>query len=179
MKRFTDFLNKMDKTKWLILGLSGILLLVIAVPAGSLTAAREEKAMQESLDAAQFQEDLMKTYEQQLAVQLEQTLHYMDGVGKVRVMITFSDNGENIVEKDVTKSENAQDSVQYQESSVYLETNGKEPYVSRQKLPAVEGVLVVAQGAENSAVKQEIVDAVTALFSLEAHKIKVVKMQNG
>lgn len=178
MKWLTDIFKKMDKTKWLILGLSGILLLVIALPTDSLTNTKEDAALQDSLTAVQIQEDLIKTYEQQLTTQLEQTLRYMDGVGKVHVMITFQDSGENIVEKDITKSGSAEEHVQYQESAVYQETNGREPYISQQKLPTVEGVLVIAQGGGNSVVKQEILDAVTALFPLEAHKIKIVKMQN-
>lgn len=177
MKWFTDILKKMDKTKWLILGLSGMLLLVISLPTGSITKDREETALQQSLADAQAEEGVIKTYEKQLTEELEQTLRYMDGAGEVHVMITFLDGGENIVEKDIHKSE-ASDSTQYQESAVYKETDGREPYVSQQKLPAVEGVLVIAQGGGDSKVKQDILDAVMALFSIDAHKIKIVKMQN-
>ena len=38
------------------------------------------------------------------------------------------------------------------------------------------GVLVLAQGADSAVVKKDITDAVMALFGLEAHKIKVMKM---
>lgn len=41
----------------------------------------------------------------------------------------------------------------------------------------VEGVVVVAQGAENAAVKKKIQDIVLALFPIEAHKIEIVKME--
>ena len=177
MKRFEDILKNMDKTKWLILGLSGILLLVIALPVDGPGSSRKEAALEQSLAAAGTQKELAKTYEQQLVTQLEQTLRYMDGVGEVRVMVTFQDSGENVVEKDITKSQNEQNRIQYQESTVYQETDGKEPYSSRQKLPAVEGVLIIAQGGGNSLVKQEIQAAVMALFPIEAHKIKIVKMQ--
>lgn len=178
MKWFTDILKKMDKTKWLILGLSGMLLLVISLPTGSMTKEREDAALQQSLADMQTEEDVMKTYEKQLTGELEQALRCMDGAGEVHVMITFLDSGENIVEKDIHKSESAGDSTQYQESAVYQETDGREPYVSQKKPPAVEGVLVVAQGGDNSRVKQDILDAVMALFSIDAHKIKIVKMQN-
>ncbi len=179
MKWFTDFLKKMDKTKWLILGLGGILLLVIALPTDGIPGGKEDKTLQDSLAPAQLQEGQIREYERQVTRQLEQTLRYMDGVGEVRVMITFQDNGENIVEKEVTKSEGGQDNTQYQESAIYQETDGKEPYISRQKMPQAEGVLVIAQGGGDSAVKQDILDAVMALFPLEAHKIKIVKMQKG
>ncbi len=174
---FTDIFKKMDKTKWMILGLSGILLLVIALPTGSISSTKEDAALRQSLKDSQVQENDIQTYEQELTARLEQTLRCMEGAGQVRVMITFQDSGENIVEKDITKSENAQNSTQYQESSIYGEPDGREPYVSQKKLPAIEGVLVIAQGGGDSSVKQDILDAVQALFPIEAHKIKIVKMQ--
>ena len=41
----------------------------------------------------------------------------------------------------------------------------------------VTGVLIVAQGADNSVVSRNIVEAVMALFQIEAHKIKIMKMK--
>ena len=41
----------------------------------------------------------------------------------------------------------------------------------------VEGVVVVAQGATDPAVKKKIQDIVIALFPIEAHKIEIVKMK--
>lgn len=175
MKRFHELLGKMDKTKWLILGLGGVLLLVAALPTDGMHSAKEESALQQSLDS-QPQEDASGAYEKKLEQQLEQALRCMEGAGKVRVMITFQDSGENIVEKDTVKSEQ-EGSIQYQESAIYDETSGRTPYVSRQNLPSIEGVLVIAQGGGDSRVKQDILDAVMALFPIEAHKIKIVKMQ--
>lgn len=40
----------------------------------------------------------------------------------------------------------------------------------------VEGVMVVAEGCDDSAVSKNISDAIMALFDVEAHKIKIVKM---
>ena len=39
---------------------------------------------------------------------------------------------------------------------------------------AVTGVLIVAEGADNSVVSRNIVEGVMALFQLDAHKIKVM-----
>lgn len=41
----------------------------------------------------------------------------------------------------------------------------------------VEGVVVVAEGATDPAVKKKIQDIVIALFPIEAHKIEIVKMK--
>lgn len=39
------------------------------------------------------------------------------------------------------------------------------------------GVVIVAEGAEDGAVKKKIQDIVLALFPIEAHKIEIVKMK--
>ena len=176
MKWLMDFLKKMDKTKWMILGLGGILLLVIALPVND-TGVKEDEVFSESLEENE-QEESVKDYEKKLAAKLEEALASMDGAGKVRVMITFQDSGKAVVEKDLTKSGTELNSSQYQEASVYEETDGRQPFIRQQKLPSIEGVLVIAQGAGNSAVKKDILESVMALFPIEAHKIKIVKMQS-
>lgn len=42
--------------------------------------------------------------------------------------------------------------------------------------PKVTGVLIAAEGADNSVVVRNIQQAVMALFQIEAHKIRVMKM---
>lgn len=41
----------------------------------------------------------------------------------------------------------------------------------------VTGVLIAAEGADNPVIKQNIQQAVMALFQIEAHKIKIMKMK--
>ena len=41
----------------------------------------------------------------------------------------------------------------------------------------VTGVLIAAEGADNSVTVQNIQQAVMALFQIEAHKIKIMKMK--
>lgn len=43
---------------------------------------------------------------------------------------------------------------------------------------SVEGIVVVASGADSDDVKMSVTKIVQALFSIEAHKIKVVKMKS-
>ena len=43
-------------------------------------------------------------------------------------------------------------------------------------LPEIEGVLVVAEGGDSPRIVSDISDAVKALFQVEAHRIKVIKM---
>ncbi len=65
-----------------------------------------------------------------------------------------------------------------QEQSLYTKDGSQNeiPFVTREKNPQVEGVLVVAEGGANAQVIKNISEAILALFPIEAHKIKVVKM---
>lgn len=43
--------------------------------------------------------------------------------------------------------------------------------------PVIEGVSVVAQGGGNPLIQKNITEVIQALFGIEVHKIKVVKMK--
>ena len=121
---------------------------------------------------------------------LEQVLGQMEGVGKVSVMVTVADQGEDIIEKDktehtstVTNTDSGSMEMTTEkesgEETVYEESGGeKAPYVSKEILPEIEGVLVVAEGGDSPWIVSDISDAVKALFQVEAHRIKVVKMSS-
>lgn len=183
-----DKLKKIPKNQILIGGLLGILLLVVAIPIDSGKKDKEDTAKTAETGAVSGEAD-MGVYEKKMERRLKEVLESMDGVGKVEVMITLRDSGESVVEKDTTvnsqKTEEEDNGVkrsvtesQSQEESVFSQQQSsvQEPFISREITPQVEGIVVVAEGGENSVVIKNISDAVLALFPVEAHKIKVVKM---
>ena len=117
-------------------------------------------------------------------------LESVEGAGEVKVMITLKSNGEQVVEKDRTYSENktgqgeqsgqttTNNNISRSESTVYSSSNGGSPYVVKQIEPEIEGVLVAAQGGGDETVVNEITYAVQVLFDVPVHKIKVVKMSS-
>ena len=126
-----------------------------------------------------------------LEKRLEEILFAMQGVGQVKVMITLASQGEKIVEKDIplersniveedsgggSRNTNEMNS---QEETVYS-TNSqgdKIPYVIKETGVEVAGVSVVAEGGGNEVVQKNIGEVIQALFGIEEHKIKVVKMK--
>lgn len=123
---------------------------------------------------------------------LKHVLGQMEGVGETEMMITLSDSGETIVEKDQKEQTNRIEESdagggtrttteqETEETTVYVENGSeKQPYVTKEVLPKVEGVLVVAEGGDDPRVISDISDTVMALFRVEAHKIKVVKMSSS
>lgn len=185
-----DKARGLSKNQLLIGGLAGLLLLVVAIPAeqGRKQEPKQETRAEEG-GAAAGADSSSSSYRKELERKLVEILGEMDGVGKVEVMITTQDSGERIVEKDITRSSqevSEEDGTlkrgtresQYQEGTVFSQENGAagEPFVSKEVVPRVEGVLVVAEGGGNAKVVKNISDAVLALFPVEVHKIKVVKM---
>lgn len=177
-------LKTIPKNQILIGGLVGILLLVIALPAGSTKKESPEEAKPQVMQKTDSGD-----YEKHLERRLKEVLESMDGVGKAEVMITLKDNGESVVEKNITKEnkktqeedgsiKRTDTEEQFQEETVcsQAQSSSQEPFVAKNVTPKIEGVLVVAQGGGNKVVAKNISDAVLALFPVEAHKIKVVKM---
>lgn len=184
--------RKLKKTDWAVLALAGVLILIIAMPTG------EKKGNDELLPAKESTETVSKEqkntvtkddYISQMENKLEKVLSQMEGVGKVTVMITVADNGSYVVEKDMTKNtttttENDSNGgsrtvteQQSGESTIYTE-NGQEkvPYIQKENLPTIEGIVVVAEGGGNGKTISDISETIQALFPVEAHRIKVVKM---
>lgn len=183
MGEFLQKIKSCNKNQILILFLTGVLLLIIAIP----TEQKEQEQSSES--AAQMQTVSEQTKAQELETKLEQILSHVSGIGRAEVMITLKSEGRRIIEKDVEFSEGKEESAQESdtiitsqrtqaESTVYeKDVQGNEsPYVTEELAPEISGVLVIAQGAGNAGVAAEITEAVMALFGVEAHKIKVMKM---
>ena len=194
--RLASWKKKLTKENMAILALLGILLMVIALPVKKTENARDETRLSDTGS------DTMKTsetekddgdgsYTQEVENRLEALLSSMDGVGEVKVMVTLSSSMEQVVEKDVPYSMDttketdsaggSRDVVnsKQEETTVYVtdQAGNKTPYISKTLEPAIVGVTVVAQGGGNAVVQKNITDVIQALFGVEAHKIKVVKMK--
>lgn len=195
-----------QKENLIVLILSGVLLFIIALPTkesggGNQTGGKtgEEKLLslneitQGKIENGQAGSVLPDETEEAYAVDLEERLtailEDMAGVGKVKVMITLKSSSERIVEKEVpvnrsaTNEEDSQggsrivNQVETGDATVYSRTgNDSEPYVVKTLPPEIEGVLVVAEGAGSGSVSRTVTEIVQALFDVEAHKVKVVKM---
>ena len=215
VEKIKDFLLRKDNL--IIIVLTGILMLVIAWPIesekekvsseyklwdkGKSNIYQNNKDTVESMldeeiflndgiatDSGIFREEYIIS---NLEERLEEILSAVQGVGRVKVMITLSSSGEKIVEKDIPLERNSivendstggnrsTNEMYSQEETVYsTNSNGdKVPYVIKENSARVEGVSVVAEGGGDADVQKNISDVIQALFGIEAHKIKVVKMK--
>ena len=181
-----QWVEKNDKTKWVLAVLVGLLLLVIAMPMGEREKTKEKLASSASGQAEKNTGN--STEKSRVEAQLEKVLSSIEGAGHVQVMITYKDSGTRVVEKDAkTANEKTTETdasggprqvngTNKEETTVYNSGKGDgEPFVTKELTPQIEGILVVADGGNKTAVKQNISNAILALFPVEAHKIVVVK----
>lgn len=180
--------KKLKKDQLLILFLVGVLLLVIAIPTGSKKSGEEQSDALVSGSEKSASSD-QNAYAAYMERHLEDVLSELSGAGEVTVMITLKSSGQKVIEKDteassevVTESDSqggtrSTKNTSHGESTVYSGDGSQSqvPYVSEEKAPEVEGVVVLAQGGGDSVVKQNITEAVQALFGIDTHKIRIMK----
>ena len=181
-----DFsLKNIKKDQILIVFLAGVLLLVISLPSGDKNREKEEEApFRSEGEEGAGQDAYIRYLEDHLAGVLSQ----MAGVGDVTVMITLKSSAEKVVEKDmeirnetVTEADSqggtrTTKNNDHGETTVYNDGGSSgEPYVSKELSPQAQGVVVLAQGGDDPVVKQNITEAVQALFGIDTHKIRIMK----
>lgn len=125
-----------------------------------------------------------------LETKLGDILGSIDGVGKVKVLIKYSEsstvvamynettsesttkeNDKNGGSKDVKETENKKE-------IVYTDEKGEnKPITEKVVMPVIEGAIITAQGAKDVNVKSSIVSAVEAITGLAVHKIQVFEMR--
>lgn len=126
------------------------------------------------------------TEEELVEFRLKNILKNIKGVGEVEVMVTFEMGTEIIPASNTTKSEDTTEerdsgggtriisSENVTETVVIAnETNGHKPLVLKEIKPMVNGVIVVAEGAENVEVKAKLYDAVKTVLQIPGHKVQV------
>ncbi len=97
---WVEKLKKLNKSYLLVAALFGILLLVIAIPVDKGEKEAKQEADSPPVSSSESSYD---SYQKRVERQLEQMLSAMEGVGKAEVMLTLKDEGESVVEKDMTR----------------------------------------------------------------------------
>ena len=141
-------------------------------------------------ETAAMTESEKKDYEEQQKIDLKNILKKMEGVGDVDVMISF-ENGEEKVpaydkssqtstteESDNVGGKRQNNQVTDSDKVVMTSQNGNnEPFIIKTNKPKITGVVIVAEGAENSKTKYEIEQAVSKLYNLSLDKVNVYTMK--
>jgi len=128
-----------------------------------------------------------RSYEEMLEAKLSNLLSQVKGAGHVAVSVTLvagsaQEHARNIVtETKVTQEKDTgggtRTITETKESSQILvsrDAGQDRPVMVRELKPVIQGVLVVAEGANDSKVKAQLTHAVQAALGLPAHKVLVL-----
>lgn len=121
---------------------------------------------------------------------LENILSQIDGVGKVKVLITYSSTSQIIplynedteatLTEETDKEGGTRKITENREKKdiIYQESSGEKTPITQSIIsPKIEGAVVTAEGAGNMQVKSDIIQAVGAVTGLSTHKIQVFEMK--
>lgn len=124
-----------------------------------------------------------------LEKKLENILSKIQGVGKVKVFINYSQSSETVAmynenskvsqteETDTSGGKRVIESTDSQKDIVFKEENGEKiPITQKIIQPKIEGAIITAQGANDATTKSIIMQAVEAATGIATHKIQVFEM---
>lgn len=120
---------------------------------------------------------------------LEAILGNIEGVGKVKVLITYSESSQTMPmfnedtsisateETDTNGGSRKISQENTKKEVIYQEIDGEKVPVTQSVMkPTIEGAIITAVGASNATVKSNIIQAVEAATGLATHKIQVFSM---
>lgn len=161
----------MGKVRWselwkkykfvLLVVLVGIILMLL--PVSSQTKETEENKSQipqESFDLAAMEQ------------RMEEVLGKIDGVGKLRLMLTLQSGTRLTLAEDTQRD---QDRTQREIVTLNRGSGNQDIVITNRFYPVYQGAVVVCQGADSSAVRLAITETVQALTGLPSDRIRVAK----
>jgi len=188
--------KKLRKDQCLILILAGILFCVISLPvekekskSGLSDASGNIIKNEHMFDKEETSEDYVTYWEEKL----EESLRCVEGAGKVRVLIYTGESEEMILARDgaeefsdTAETDAAGGSRHVSESRLdktvicTVDERGQNvPLVVKTVAPSVEGVVVIAQGADRAQVRRDIIEAIQVLFDVDMNRISIIKMKTN
>ena len=127
----------------------------------------------------------------ELVSDLEDILSNINGVGKVKVMITYAETSKTIpVYNEESSEENTEETdseggtrkvtqTDTRKEVIYEETDNGSTIITQSIVsPTIEGAIITAEGANDATVKTNIIQAVGAVTGLATHKIQEFEMGN-
>lgn len=118
-------------------------------------------------------------YCKELEGKLERLLSNVSGAGNVNVMISVEGSPELVyATNDSNKSSSTSSGSTTTSSSnpIIVESGGvSNPLILTENLPEVKGVIVVSSGADDIAIKLNLLNAVSTLLNVSTEKISILK----
>lgn len=154
---------------------------------GEKTEIKNEQSMDYKVLAENIKdENIKETNAYNLEQELEDILSRIDGAGKVKVLVTYSESNQivamynenkNISVTEETDSEGGTRTIETTDSNKEIILDGSNnPVTEKVVMPKIEGAIIIAEGGGDAVIKSSIVQAVSAVTGLASHKVQVFKM---
>lgn len=165
---------------WLLIGLMclGVFLLFFDSEKG------DTSRIPQSLEQVkQIQAETMLSCEAQLESELTRTLESIEGVGSVNVKLNLKSKSRKIwerqtrMDKRLSQEQGAANTEESTSDEIVFakDSNGVDRPVLKEELaPEIQGVIVVATGAKDSGIKKILVNTITTVFGIPAHRVLVL-----
>lgn len=170
-----------------------LILLIITIIAINVIWNKEEEEKENTanykilaentINSSNISEDMEYDLEDKLA----DILSKMTGVGKVKVLITYSQTSAIVPmysqseSTNVTEETDSAGGTRKQESSNInkeIITDGESNVVTQTVVyPKVEGAIVIAEGGANAQIKSNIIQAVSVVTGVATYKVQVFEME--
>lgn len=183
--------KKIENTAFLVLILIITLIVINTIWRDKKDITNNEKKSTNSIsDKILANDDTILQEKTELEERLENILSTIKNVGKVNVLINYLESSsiEALYNESTTTSSTEEgDSsggirnvteTETKKDIVYSEKSGsKEPVTKKTLMPAVQGAIITAEGANDATVKANIISAVGAVTGLSIEKIQVFETQ--
>lgn len=199
MKKIDEIKNAIKKEKsrtvklLIAVALAGVLLMLAGSLVSDIRKDNKKKTGSNTVQVDTNNSDVMaasSSYEDKIKKELESVLSKIDGVGNVSVMIYFETGTTTVPITDkstTTRTTQESDSSggtritteQSETSTTVIINNGgdTETVTSQQINPTIGGVIVVAEGASNEVLKEELINAVKTVLNIGANRVSVMAMK--
>lgn len=166
--------------KLILIGLAGIVL-VLCTMYKSPDKNKEKKNVEETTTGYEI---TRQQYTEYMENRLKSILEKIENIGSVKVMINYKSTWEKIVltENPYTYNETKEEDKEGGKRIITEKTHDENviydsedmPYVTKEIIPEIQGIAVIAQGENNPVTEEKIINVIKALFDVSVNKIAVV-----
>lgn len=187
----SDNQNNKKKVENLVVGILILIITVIAINTILSDNKKDKKEKQINTVTNTMSKEENKNNSNELEEKLEKILSRISGVGNVEVLINYSESEEIVAmynenrketstkEEDETGGTRVITENDIKRDVIYKEEEGERtPITQKTVMPKIEGTIITAEGADNANVKENIIQAVSAVTGLASHKIQVFQMSS-
>ena len=171
--KIRDLIKKDKKlVLMLLLAIVGVVLLLCSE---FLSKEKTEETARSVVDTCEYAETIEK--------KLVEIISAIEGAGSVSVMVTIETGEENVYAKQVKSDEQSDDektASQYEYEYIVVKsgTSSENGMLLKVIEPNIRGVAIVCDGGDNAAVRENIINTVSAVLNIKTNKISVCKKKS-